>query len=278
MDRRSEILEELRRRHPRTVEETALKELALRSELTMPSLLVSEQRPDGAWSGCSGGPPNAFVSALALIALRHTRGDTPAARRGLRWLDQTTGYENHWLWTWKFRYFDRQVRFDPAKTGWPWVPGTVSWVAPTALVLLAYSAWKHRSRRTASAVAMLLDRACPSGGWNAGNAIVFGVELDPHPDFTAMALLALRDPALKESRKVMGGLDYLARRITAVRSPYTLAWATMSLHAHRHPGASRAASLLRSRSFPWMAESTPTLALTALALEDPPFTFEEPNK
>jgi hypothetical protein len=267
VDRRSEILEELQRRHPRTVEETALKELALRSELTMPSLLVSEQRPDGAWSGCAGGPPNAFVSALALIALRHTSGDMPAARRGLRWLDQTTGRENHWLWKWKFRYFDRQVRFDPAKTGWPWVPGTVSWVAPTALGLLACSAWNHRSPRIASGVAMLLDRACPSGGWNAGNAIVFGVELDPHPDFTAMALLALRDPALK--REVIGGLDYLARRITAVRSAYTLAWATMALHAHGHPAASWAASLVRSRPSPWVAESTQTLAISALALLSP---------
>lgn len=114
---------------------------------------------------------------------------------------------------------------------------------------------------------MLLDRACPSGGWNAGNAIVFGVELDPHPDFTAMALLALRDPALK--REVIGGLDYLARRITAVRSAYTLAWATMALHAHGHPAASWAASLVRSRPSPWVAESTQTLAISALALLSP---------
>lgn len=278
MDRRSEILEELRKRHPRTVEETALKDLALRAELTMPSRLLSEQRADGAWSGCAAGPPNAFVTALALITLRRTSGDMPAARRGLRWLDQTPGHENHWLWKWKFRYFDRQVRFDPSKAGWPWVPGTVSWVAPTALGLLACSAWNHRSPRIASGVAMLLDRACPSGGWNAGNAIVFGVELDPHPDFTAMALLALRDPALKELREVSGGLDYLARRITVVRSAYTLAWATMALHAHGHPAANLATSLLRSRPSPWMAESTQALALSALALEDPPFTLEEPPK
>ena len=278
MDRRSEILDELRKRHPRTVEEVALRDLALRSDLKKPSRLEAGQRPDGAWPGCAGGPPNTFVTALALLALRHTGGNTSAAQSGVRWLEQTAGYESHWLWKWKFRYFDRQVRFDPAKTGWPWVPGTVSWVAPTALVLLAYSAWNHRSPRTTSAIAMLLDRACPSGGWNAGNAMVFGVELDPHPDFTAMALLALRALDLKDSREVTVGLDYLARRIGSVRSAYTLAWAAMALSAHGHPSASPAMSALQSRQSPWASEPTETLALSALALEDPPFAFKEPIK
>ncbi len=37
---------------------------------------------------------------------------------------------------------------------------------------------------------MLLDRVCPGGGWNAGNGVVYGVALAPHPDDTAIALLA----------------------------------------------------------------------------------------
>ena len=108
--------------------------------------------------------------------------------------------------------------------------------------------------------------------------MVFGVELDPHPDFTAMALLALRDPDMKDSGEVTGGLDYLARRIGSVRSAYTLAWAAMALSLHRHPSASQATSAMQSRRSPWASEPTQTLALSALALEDPPFTFEEPNK
>jgi hypothetical protein len=39
---------------------------------------------------------------------------------------------------------------------------------------------------------MLLDRACPGGGWNAGNAVVYGVPLRPHIDATAIALAGLR--------------------------------------------------------------------------------------
>ena len=108
--------------------------------------------------------------------------------------------------------------------------------------------------------------------------MVFGVELEPDPDFTAMTLLALRDPDLKDTREVTSGVDYLAQRIGSVRSAYTLAWAAMALSAHRHPSASLAASALRSRQSPWASEPTQTLALSALALEDPPFTFKEPNK
>jgi hypothetical protein len=39
---------------------------------------------------------------------------------------------------------------------------------------------------------MLLDRACPTGGWNAGNGVVYGVALKPHIDATATALLAMQ--------------------------------------------------------------------------------------
>ena len=40
---------------------------------------------------------------------------------------------------------------------------------------------------------MLRDRACPEGGWNTGNGIVFSAPLKPHIDTTAIALLALTE-------------------------------------------------------------------------------------
>jgi hypothetical protein len=39
-------------------------------------------------------------------------------------------------------------------------------------------------KRLRLGAAMLLDRACPGGGWNAGNAVVYGVPLRPHIDAT----------------------------------------------------------------------------------------------
>jgi hypothetical protein len=67
---------------------------------------------------------------------------------------------------------------------------------------------------------MILDRACPHGGWNAGNSVVFGVELDPHPDFTAMALLALANSAHSNDAVVHESLRYLHDRLNGTSSPY----------------------------------------------------------
>ena len=68
---------------------------------------------------------------------------------------------------------------------------------------------------------MLLDRACPHGGWNAGNSRVFGVPLSPHADATAIALLALRGVA-HQSEEVDRALDQLVARSLACAGP--LAW------------------------------------------------------
>jgi hypothetical protein len=275
---RSQILQRLRATPPHGIEDAALTLIALRNTGADPSQLIHAHRPSGGWSEFPNvGPPSAFHTALALLALR----DFPltpksSADLGFQWLSGVRGRESHWLWQWKFRLFDRQVQFDPKKSGWPWVPGTVSWVAPTALSILAHRAWHRESSRLASATAMLLDRACTNGGWNAGNSVVFGVSLDPQPDFTAMALLALRDSIHAKDPLVDSSLAYLAGRFTALRAPYSLAWASMALAAYDYQGHDRlrtrleAAATLQNESLPGR-----TLALSALALEIPAYTFRE---
>lgn len=107
------------------------------------------------------------------------------------------GKEANWFWRWKFLAADRHVRFDPDKFGWPWIPDTVSWVVPTALAILALSqapcacgGLEDIHIRVDRGIEMLMDRVCPGGGWNAGNGVVYGSALAPHPDDTAIALLA----------------------------------------------------------------------------------------
>lgn len=201
MTARNEIIERLLETTPRDTEERALRLMACRP-LVRPDDLYESQLPSGAWSASLAAQPgNCYHTALALMALKANPKDhraNPAAARAFRWLESMRGLENHWLWQWKFRYFDRQVRFDTTKSGWPWVDGTVSWVAPTSLVMLACHAWQRKSPRLGSAIAMLKDRACAKGGWNAGNSEVFGIPLEPHPDFTAMALLALQSSYLSD--------------------------------------------------------------------------------
>jgi hypothetical protein len=142
--------------------------------------------------------------------------------------------------------------------------------------MLAFRAWHRESPRVAAGADMLLDRACPQSGWNAGNPEVFGVELDPHPDFTAMAVLALRHSAHRREGLVQRSLDYLATRLNTSPSPYSLAWAVMALSAYGHEGAGRLRIRLKERAASKVsALPARVIALTALALEQPAFTFEE---
>jgi hypothetical protein len=197
----------------------------------------------------------------------------PVTDEPLRWLENLYPAEAHWLWKWKFRMVDRGVAFDPAKFGWPWNPGTVSWVAPTALAMLAFQARSVTHSRVALGAAMLLDRACPSGGWNAGNSVVLGVPLDPRPDFTAMALLALRHSGHENHPIVTKAVDYLARRLFSVRPLYSLAWGIMALAAFDHSSVPKLKRQLAHHVSP--NHEPRVLALGSLALETPTFTFQE---
>jgi len=261
---------------PTTVEDAALTLLALR-RVGRPEALINAQHSSGAWPAIFHvGLPSVYHTALALLALREfdTSLAQGAADRAFRWLTSIQGREAHWLWQWKFHLFDRQVRFDPSKYGWPWIPDTVSWVAPTALSILAFRSWGRNSPRLTPAVEMLLDRACAAGGWNAGNSMAFGVNLDPHADFTAMAVLALHAFLPHGKSQVETSLDYLAARLREATSPYSLAWGTMALSAYAHDGTHR----LRNQLEEWTLAKLNrlpdrVLALAALSLEDPPYTF-----
>ena len=268
------ILDHLTAVPVRDTESRALQIIACRNR---PASLLRAQHPSGAWSAePNAGPDNCFHTALALLALKASSPNDPMPQpvaRGFARLDSMVGTENHWLWKWKFRYFDRQVRFDPTKTGWPWVEGTVSWVAPTAMVMLAHRAWTRDSPRLLTATRMLLDRACPEGGWNAGNSEVFGVALDPHPDFTAMALLVLHGVVDPNQPIISKSLDYLSLRLKNSESLYSLAWGALTLNEWSHTGSGDLTGRLRDRLTTIDPSLVPvrTLALAVIACEPPSF-------
>ena len=110
----------------------------------------------------------------------------------------------------------------------------------------------------------LLDRACPGGGWNAGNGVVYGTALAPHADDTAIALLAMRDRA--KDPLVQGSVDYLERVAPTLTAPWSLAWAILALAAHRRPTTSLCSSLAALPDLSSI-EDTSTLAVVCLALD-----------
>jgi hypothetical protein len=191
--------------------------------------LWKTQRCDGQWpmiaSHDDGSP---WATALAAAAFVHLCSPDKALERALISLVRSEPTEAFWLWRLKFRTTDTHVGFDPNKYGWGWVPGTVSWVIPTAMAVIALERSRPLSlvpsneltRRVDLGHAMLLDRMCPGGGWNAGNSVVYGVPLTPHIDATSFAIAALRFhyhlPEVRQSLSWLLGANS-ARRPTAWR-------------------------------------------------------------
>ena len=236
------------------------------------AFLLRAQNPNGSWPVFVGDDRNgSWLTSLVAVTLRDFVAAIPARLKGLHWLLSNAGKEGDWFWRWKFRTSDRHVRFDPDKSGWPWFPDTVSWVVPTTFAILALNqlpcscgGFDLAPFRVDRGVEMLIDRACPGGGWNAGNGVVYGTAVAPHPDDTAIALLALCDQpqdALLET-----SLDYLERTAPTLTAPWSLAWAILALAAHRRPITLLRRALLTFADLVYV-EDTSTLALAYLALD-----------
>jgi hypothetical protein len=111
---------------------------------------------------------------------------------------------------------------------------------------------------------MLLDRACPTGGWNAGNGVVYGVPLAPHLDATAIALLALGGE--QSNGAIASGLDWLERRTGTCSAPWSLAWSILALDAYGRPVEGLLARLCALSDKGFLADSA-TLAAVILAID-----------
>ena len=126
--------------------------------------------------------------------------------------------------------------------GWSWIPGTFSWVEPTAWALLALRRRQVAGKgveaaRLMEAETLLIDRCCAQGGWNYGNSNMLGKDLRPYVPTTAMALLALQK---KPYPAVTSSVAYLERAATSEASASALSLAMIALAAHgRETGAVR---------------------------------------
>jgi hypothetical protein len=268
-------------------EPTSLALLALYSSPTSSTVTRDElepllpcQRPNGLWPPVGDGVAGVsfWATALAVNTLM-ILGAAPETFAGsLEALIHSRPLEASWLVRLKFRLSDRQVRFDPTKYGWAWVPDTVSWVVPTSMALITLERAKKQGlirgsefeKRMRLGAEMLLDRACPDGGWNAGNGVVYGVPLSPHIDATALSLAALRFhyhlPIVRNS------LTWMLNRIDCP-SAYSLAWVILAAAAYKdvRSDVSPALDVARDRlaalaDDPRAIQDTSTIALAALAL------------
>ena len=255
------------------LEPTCLALLALRPRDRVATVsgiqaLLRLQNADGSWRALAGDREECGLTGLAVLTLNNF-GVENNTQHAIEWLVRCHGKEAHRLWKWKFRTRDTRVQFDPSKYGWPWQSGTLSWVVPTAFAVIALKQCFFRQQpgrvagRIRSGVEMIFDRACPDGGWNAGNGIVYGVPMAPQVDCTAIALLALRDQP--KSDLVAKSLDWLESEARDCQSSWSLAWSILAMHAYGLPVNSLQARLQVVNLDRFV--DTTTLAVVAIALD-----------
>jgi len=148
----------------------------------------------GAWIGADGllvepgiPHPNFAFNGLAALAAGTSAAPAPILAGLLRGLVAARGEDAP---------ANPAARLDSSLQGWSWMPGTFSWVEPTAwctLALKRHGSGTAAAERVAVGERLLRDRVCADGGWNYGNSEVFGQALPAHVPPTAGAVLALQD-------------------------------------------------------------------------------------
>ena len=242
------------------------------------------QTTEGAWPTGSGSEPGCWVTALACLALlNQPERDEDAVARGARWLCSTWPAEGNLMWRLRNRLHRKQesvVAQDHSLRGWSWTPGTASWVEPTAYSLLLLQNVPERirpsqaSERIQLAERMLYDRACPGGGWNTGNPLVYGVPGVPRTGPTVWALLALRNH--KDHPARAEGIEWLAGTIRDIKSPGSLALAHLCLEVYGREPAPIDVDICNLYKKNQFLHSIPVVAWVSLALNGVP-TWLKPS-
>ncbi len=178
--------------------------LALHEQMEQPhwkrgwELVRSWQLPDGSWRPNEQVQEPHWATALAITLHCARRQFDDKLVRGVEWLLEQRGDESSNLARFLGIFFTNHVGHDRKFAGFPWLPGTSSWIEPTSHALVALKrAAPHitnstlRSRVTL-AEGMILRRRCADGGWNYGNRAALGVNLPSYPETTALALLGLQ--------------------------------------------------------------------------------------
>ena len=259
---------------PSATEPTALASMALGSlkddasqEASARTLqwLEANQLASGGWPARPPDSEDSWTGSLALIALASNGKRPEALRRGLQRLLATAGRQIE---------VDRTIlALDGTLRGWPWSPGTFSWVEPTSYVLIALKKLREEAGEDAAAritegEAMLFDRAVERGGWNYGNRRVYGKHFEPYAETTAVALIALQDhPRRAEIQRALGTLRRAVSQ--GPSSGLQVSWAILCLATFglstEGLGERLAATYERTAFF----GRVPTLAVALLASSGP---------
>jgi hypothetical protein len=171
----------------------------------------------------------------------------------------------------------KAVHLNDDLIGWSWTAGSFSWVEPTSYCLLALKKMKARlsaeavKERVDQAELMIYDRMCEGGGWNYGNAAVYGDPLWPYADITALALIALQDHRVRNENQV--SLKVLAKTAETTDSGLALGWSSICLSLYGHDNSELRKRLEQKFVKTKFLGETKPIALSILAAGDGPSLF-----
>lgn len=218
------------------IEPTAWAALALHGDPAADrawTLLQSWQASNGSWRPSKEVQLESWATALCvnIAAVRAEFGDP--WRKGIAWLLGSAGVESNWLNRAAATVGLLDAERDLSLKGWPWKPGTSSWVEPTAhtLIALKRSQTKFSSNELRSRVrvgeAQLLDVRSSDGGWNYGSRAALEVNLPSYAETTGLALLGLQG-----NSGATKSVEVAKRMADDTRSPLARAWLTIALRLH----------------------------------------------
>ena len=236
--------------------------------------LANTQNLDGSWSYGAGSKAPSWSTPLAVIALSDSSVEAERLVRAGNWILAQEGSKPGILakLILALSFQKKAVHLNDDLVGWSWTPGSFSWVEPTSYCLLALK--KIRSRLSAKAVKervdqaelMIYDRMCEGGGWNYGNAAVYGDPLWPYPDITALALIALQDHKERNDNRV--SLRALSKMAETTDSGLALGWTTICLSVYGEDISELRKRLDQKFARTKFLGETKPVALAILASED----------
>lgn len=233
--------------------------------------LLQRQTPGGGFRLTSTVDQPSWASGLAVLALNVFGAQRTAAVRGAEWLLRQKGRGLGLLGLLQYWLYPEQfiVKLDPTLKGWSWTAGSFSWVEPTAYALIVLKKFrKHLSQdqviaRISEGERMIYDRMCVGGGWNYGNSKVFGEELWPYPDTTALALIALQDHPDHPANQL--SLQALEKMLEENQSGLALGWSCICFALYGRDIAPWLARLEKSYAKTRFLGETKSVALALLA-------------
>lgn len=236
--------------------------------------LANTQNPDGSWSYGAGSKAPSWSTALAVMALCDSSVEAERLLRAGNWILAQEGSKPGILakLILALSFQKKAVHLNDDLVGWSWTPGSFSWVEPTSYCLIALKKIKSRlsvkavQERVDQAELMIYDRMCEGGGWNYGNAAVYGDPLWPYPDITALALIALQDHKERNDNRV--SLRALSKMAETTDSGLAIGWTTICLSVYGEDISELRKRLDQKFARTKFLGETKPVALAILASED----------